>query len=482
MHPALSLKHLCRESIVASKISALEQLDEPGVFPYLLRYYELRCDEPAVFRMFVRTQDFPRAMTALRNIPSSEQQASCLYEALPELLQFAMPATLDFLREQSASFVDVSRITTAYLLEEDAITAEDRSVFAEFLLGVALADVRHVSPSTSGLLLRLLVQMQHDEPLLKAMRLRTLLLRIFEESPSFDINYLASRRILLAHHAEDLCIFLELFVGKHEAVVKTLFERGLEAIAVETLLCILRHSKLAIDCKLRCLKLYKSLRHLHGVQTPLDPRVDEQERLLLGDGSDAFNATTFSEAVDLMGDLHCLGAYQPYILASLRDALHTYQTTATAIRQRNSEKKAAEQQVQALSSALSEVDKFELCWQCSADVCSSDFYLFPCAHAIHQQCVLQNLRLFYREPLIRRIEAVAQDIAKISREDLLGRPKKAAVLTRLEAQLNMCIGTDCPICGEAAIDRIDSHLLIDATRDLSMSENSFGLNSALWAL
>eukprot|EP00049_Salpingoeca_infusionum_P022665 m.8075 g.8075 ORF g.8075 m.8075 type:complete len:995 (-) comp5317_c0_seq1:208-3192(-) len=86
------------------------------------------------------------------------------------------------------------------------------------------------------------------------------------------------------------------------------------------------------------------------------------------------------------------------------------------------------------------------CSTCSYPLLSRPFYLFPCHHGFHKDCLIQEMLPHIRPSTARRIRDL-QDKLETTRS-----PKNIA---KLSAELDDLAGSDCLRCGEFAIKMIE---------------------------
>ena len=101
------------------------------------------------------------------------------------------------------------------------------------------------------------------------------------------------------------------------------------------------------------------------------------------------------------------------------------------------------------------------CEYCTETLFSKIFYLFPCSHGFHSECILRNIHLTCRnEGELHDIKALEESIRKasISAKD----PSDKRAITQYEyllAELDGLIAADCPLCGYAMIRSLEVPLI-----------------------
>ncbi len=101
------------------------------------------------------------------------------------------------------------------------------------------------------------------------------------------------------------------------------------------------------------------------------------------------------------------------------------------------------------------------CEYCTETLFSKIFYLFPCSHGFHSECILRNIHMTCRnDSELHDIKALEESIRKasISAKD----PSDKRATTQYEyllAELDGLIAADCPLCGYAMIRSLSVPLI-----------------------
>ncbi|KAI1296657.1 Vacuolar protein sorting-associated protein 18 -like protein [Halotydeus destructor] len=130
------------------------------------------------------------------------------------------------------------------------------------------------------------------------------------------------------------------------------------------------------------------------------------------------------------------------------------------------------EQMSQLRSRHAVVRADDLCTSCQYSVISRSFYVFPCLHIFHSDCLMSSMRPHLKESARLKIDELStilsvtqpvkssQKVNDVAHFQLM--KQKAAV------ELDDIIGSECPSCGEIMIKSIDRPFL-DANDHLASS-------------
>ena len=106
------------------------------------------------------------------------------------------------------------------------------------------------------------------------------------------------------------------------------------------------------------------------------------------------------------------------------------------------------------------VSSLQRCEYCVKPLFSQLFYLFPCSHGFHQDCLLR--RVYTHKHLedaqlqtVKSLEVEIRSISSRSKDD----KRSMARLEYLQHELDGCIAADCPLCGYVMIRSLSTPLV-----------------------
>ena len=102
------------------------------------------------------------------------------------------------------------------------------------------------------------------------------------------------------------------------------------------------------------------------------------------------------------------------------------------------------------------------CAYCGEIAVSSQFYLFPCGHSFHTDCVMERID-HHLQPAekeeVRKIEAQLQ--ALTPNGDVVKDKKTIQQREYLRGELDGLVAAECPLCGDRMIESIALPLISD---------------------
>ncbi|CAK8677916.1 unnamed protein product [Clavelina lepadiformis] len=117
------------------------------------------------------------------------------------------------------------------------------------------------------------------------------------------------------------------------------------------------------------------------------------------------------------------------------------------------------------------VGETDRCWSCGRQLLTRGFYLFPCQHAFHSDCLwieakplLIDTKREIAEQLHRELAALNQSQSGQSDDAMKERRLRRQ---KLVLQLDETIANECILCGEIAVRAIDKPFFINETDDWS---------------
>lgn len=96
------------------------------------------------------------------------------------------------------------------------------------------------------------------------------------------------------------------------------------------------------------------------------------------------------------------------------------------------------------------------CSSCDKKVTTRQFYLFPCAHAFHADCLVSKVLKMSSPRIIRRIMDTQKRMT-VKLESSGGVLSKG--IEEIRAELDTLVATDCALCGDLMINTVDVPLI-----------------------
>jgi len=106
------------------------------------------------------------------------------------------------------------------------------------------------------------------------------------------------------------------------------------------------------------------------------------------------------------------------------------------------------------------------CEYCSIALFGKQFYLFPCSHGFHADCLLRRIHLHVDASQLQHVRGLEEQLKMSANRTKDATDKRTlALIEYLQAELDGCIAADCPLCGYAMIKSLSVPLIADSDAD-----------------
>jgi hypothetical protein len=100
------------------------------------------------------------------------------------------------------------------------------------------------------------------------------------------------------------------------------------------------------------------------------------------------------------------------------------------------------------------------CEYCSIALFGKQFYLFPCSHGFHADCLLRRIHLHVDATQLHHVRGLEEQLKLSASRTKDASDKRAlALMEYLQTELDGCIAADCPLCGFAMIKSLGVPLI-----------------------
>ncbi len=104
---------------------------------------------------------------------------------------------------------------------------------------------------------------------------------------------------------------------------------------------------------------------------------------------------------------------------------------------------------------------FQRCEQCVDALFRRQFYLFPCSHGFHSDCLMKKMSRFLEPTQIASIRNIEEQL-KLLTVRIKDADKRAITQQEyLQNELDGFIAADCPLCGYVMIKSLTIPLISD---------------------
>lgn len=105
------------------------------------------------------------------------------------------------------------------------------------------------------------------------------------------------------------------------------------------------------------------------------------------------------------------------------------------------------------------------CEECGDMVFCRPFYLFPCSHGFHEDCLMKKVTPFLDSSQINIIQSLKEKINVLNLRVKDGDKRAMAQLECAQDDFDGCIAGDCPLCGYLMIKALSVPLVFGNSND-----------------
>lgn len=111
--------------------------------------------------------------------------------------------------------------------------------------------------------------------------------------------------------------------------------------------------------------------------------------------------------------------------------------------------------------AYSTVSHSQRCDFCMEMLLGNQFYLFPCSHGFHTDCLMQNALKSLNASQLNEIRKIEESLKSTALKLKENDPRLKAQHEALQQELDDIIAADCPLCGYTIIKQLSVSMLAD---------------------
>eukprot|EP00698_Gefionella_okellyi_P003047 TRINITY_DN12868_c0_g1_i1.p1 TRINITY_DN12868_c0_g1~~TRINITY_DN12868_c0_g1_i1.p1 ORF type:complete len:989 (+),score=219.79 TRINITY_DN12868_c0_g1_i1:294-2969(+) len=406
-----------------------------GRIDELLYYAQLIGDYNRVISFHIQNQDYQQALAQM----SQQNDPEVYYKYSPTLMACAPYETVATWMKASGSQLQPRRLIPALVrYNPDKNPPGEKKNQAIRYLEFVILKLGNKDASVHNYLLSLYAQ-THDERAMLAFLQNA-------EDPCYDLKY--ALRLCHEMKLQTACVHIYAAMG--------LFEEAVElALSVDVDLAKLNADK-ALDEDLRKRLWQRIARHVVEKATAAHDRkaaiaiLNECDLLKIEDVLPFF--PDFVLIDDFKDEIcQCLEEYNKHI-----EELKTEMDEAT----HNADLIRAD--IRALRNRSGYVAASQKCELCNTTALSRQFYLFPCGHVMHFDCLKVEMQKHLNPVQVRRVREIASKLQGEPRvrsavevgsaDDVDGLENETDALT---AELDDYLASECLFCGDAMIRTID---------------------------
>jgi vacuolar protein sorting-associated protein 18 len=101
------------------------------------------------------------------------------------------------------------------------------------------------------------------------------------------------------------------------------------------------------------------------------------------------------------------------------------------------------------------------CVHCSDYLFHRQFYLFPCSHGFHSNCLMSKLSRVLKPSICQSVQLIEEQLSTLQARKDSADKKIMAQQEILQSELDNLIAADCPECGFYMIESLEVPLVHD---------------------
>ncbi|KAI9293383.1 hypothetical protein K502DRAFT_293809 [Neoconidiobolus thromboides FSU 785] len=435
-------KYLNDNKAYLNKKVIYDLISNYGRTDQFIYFAEIMKDYDKVINHYILIHQFSMALQAL-----SKQQSLELYYKYSVILMEHIPEDLVTLLMRTNKLDPIKLIPA--LLKFDSDKFKDIQNQSIRYLQFIISKLNCKTPSIHNLLLSLYVQQSEDNE-------NTLLQFLMAEERYYNLDY--ALRLCFQYHRIQSIIFIYSLLGLYDEAVNT----SLKYQDIE--LAKINADKVEDDSDRRKRLWLKIARYI----------IEEKK-----DISGAINLLQQNEVIKIEDIL----PYFPDFVQidefkeEICNALEQYNLDIQDIKhEMDMATKSAEKlrlDIKNQKSRFVLLSPKEKCIICLNNILTRQFYIFPCQHPFHSDCLIKkvsnNLSKSENQKLSQIQQLLTKEISglKSVSEDLI--TEKRNHINKLKSDLDDIIAYDCPICGDLAVKNIDTPIISDNDFEESLS-------------
>jgi len=162
--------------------------------------------------------------------------------------------------------------------------------------------------------------------------------------------------------------------------------------------------------------------------------------------------------------------FKEEICASLKDYNADIESLKHEMEEATRSAESIQNDIRELRNRFGCIASDQLCDLCGQPVLIRQFYLFPCQHVFHDDCLMHEMRKHLEPDALMQVDVLMKAIAELKR-----KPRHSNVLNenilrvkqrqQMKAELDNLVASQCIYCGDIMIKAVDNLFISPAERD-----------------
>ncbi|KAJ2732293.1 tethering complex subunit [Coemansia sp. BCRC 34962] len=449
--------------------STVYQLAEShGSREFWLHYASLRGDYERVVEYWMEKEDYIRAIEVLGHHGTPE----AFYRYSPVLMSAEPEALVEILMRQPG--LTANKLIPALMRNEEGALGGRASQAIRYLRFCIQKQMCR-DPVVYNYYLMLLIKESHDDDESELMSFLT----AYGKDMLYDPDY--ALRMCKRYGRIQSCVHLYSLLKLHEDAVDLALKRGdIELAQI--------HAERPQDDDKLCKKLWLGIaQHVIGRSERASVVMDLVRRS---------NRLGVEDILPFFPDFTCVDDFRDDICVALEDYEMQIQELRGEMDEAARTAETMQRDMSSLKNRFAVLSAEEACQACAQPLWSRRFYVFPCQHSFHGDCLTRRVVGACNRVQRRRIHELQGQSAEISRmrrqlrlSPLLAARAAAAKesdeqleqqLRRVKQQLDALVAGECVLCGEAMIKSIAEPFVDGQGQD--QGQDQAGEGGSSWAI
>lgn len=409
-------------------------LSSHGCVDDLLYFANLSEDYDRVLSHHIQRDDYESALFVLADIPI-ERSEQLIYKVAPQLLLAAPEQTVDAWIK--ASFLSPCKLIPAlvryeqqrHLAIQSGKAVSEKSEAVRYLEHV-VRECGNTDPAIHNYLLSLYAAMEKDTQLVE-------FLDYFGDDYVFDLKY--ALRVCIQENKPKACVIIYSRLGLYEESVRLALTVDIE-LAKE-------HANIPDNDDL------KKRLWLMIAKDIIAKRHDVNEAIRI---LDECTLLKIEDLLPSFPDFVMIDNLKEQITESLEEYNFKIDELKSDMEKFTSNAEAIREEIKSLRYRHGYVRGDQACELCDRPILTHTFYLFPCSHVFHTDCLLKEMNSHMNSADKAKVQELQRKIRTLAANTVgnNAKPEDKDTLSALRAELDSTIASECLLCGNVMIQSI----------------------------
>lgn len=408
----------------------------------LVKLTSINRDFEKVIRHHLYKGDYGEALDVLKNQPKKE----LFYEFAPALMQARPKQTITALISQGGALEPVKLLPALIACDlRDPKLVEEAIYYLEF----AVHKLHVKDQAIHNYLLMLYAKFQPNG-------LKKYLISEGDDVSSVHYDPHYALRLCREHKLNEACVRLSALLGLWESAVDLALKENIQQAKDIA-------SQPQCDPELQKKLWLKIAKHVVSEKNDIQQAMEFLQQCPLVKIEDILPFFSDFVTIDHFKDAICtsLQVYNQHI-QDLKDEMEEASKSAELIRD----------EINSFRKRYTVVNSSKNCEECSTQLLLKPFYLFPCGHSFHSDCLLKELEPFLPSGKRNKLYEYQRQLASMTSKDDTVSISSTSISARdqLKGDIDAIVASECLYCGEMMIKSIDRPFVEEEEYDQIMKE------------